>query len=94
MKNNYPPGPKGIPIFGNIFQLSKRAGRDFEKWGKKYGKGIRPECVGHRNFCAGDIVYVEVFGHGVLVLNSHAAAVDLLDRRGVNYGDRPAFISA
>ena len=44
--------------------------------------------------CAGDIVYLEVFGHGVLVLNSHAAAVDLLDRRGVKYGDRPAFISA
>lgn len=39
-------------------------------------------------------MYLEVFGHGVLVLNSHAAAVDLLDRRGVNYGDRPAFISA
>ena len=46
VKNNYPPGPKGIPVFGNIFQLSKRAGRDFEKWAKKYGKGL--QCVHSR----------------------------------------------
>jgi hypothetical protein len=35
--NKYPPGPKGIPFFGNLFQLSKQ---DFEEWGHKYGKGL------------------------------------------------------
>lgn len=34
----YPPGPKGIPFFGNLFQLSKQ---DFEEWGHKYGKANR-----------------------------------------------------
>lgn len=40
----------------------------------------------------GDIMYFKSFGKGILVLNSHSAAVDLLDRRGGNYSDRQIFI--
>ena len=40
----------------------------------------------------GDIMYIESFGKGILVLNSYTAAVDLLDRRGGNYSDRQIFI--
>ncbi|PPQ78647.1 hypothetical protein CVT25_010542 [Psilocybe cyanescens] len=29
----YPPGPKGIPFFGNFFQLSRKG---FQEWGHKY----------------------------------------------------------
>ena len=38
-----PPGPKGIPIFGNLFQLSREAYRDsgswrmYSRWAKEYG---------------------------------------------------------
>jgi len=35
-----PPGPKGIPFFGNLFQLSMRPWKEFEAWKKtgQYGK--------------------------------------------------------
>jgi hypothetical protein len=40
----------------------------------------------------GDIMYIESYGKGILVLNSHTVAVDLLDRRGGNYSNRQIFM--
>ncbi|KIM47085.1 hypothetical protein M413DRAFT_64051 [Hebeloma cylindrosporum] len=57
-------------------RLSSTPWKDFEEWGKEYG----------------DIMYIESLGKGILVLNSHAAAVDLLDRRGGNYSNRQIFV--
>ena len=90
---NLPPGPKGIPVFGNFFQLSKKAWNEFGKWGKEYGMVF---CA-PRDFstitCIGPIVYIKVLGQGILVLNSHTAASDLFDRRAGTYSDR-RFIGA
>jgi len=33
-----PPGPKGIPFFGNLFQLSATPWKELEIWRKEYGK--------------------------------------------------------
>lgn len=38
------------------------------------------------------MAYLRVFGQGILLLNSHTAAVDLLDRRSGIYSDRPSFV--
>ncbi|XP_076819652.1 vitamin D 25-hydroxylase-like [Clavelina lepadiformis] len=35
---NSPPGPRGVPIFGNAFFLGKEPQKTFRDWGKKYGK--------------------------------------------------------
>ena len=41
----------------------------------------------------GPLVYLTVGGQGILVLNTHKVAADLLDRRGHIYSDRPRMIS-
>jgi hypothetical protein len=38
-----------------------------------------------------DIIFVKSLGQPIVVLNSVAAAKDLLDRRGAIYIDRPRF---
>ena len=42
---------------------------------------------------SGALVYLNVAGQKMLVLNTHRVAADLLDRRGTIYNDRPQFIS-
>ncbi|ESK84360.1 cytochrome p450 [Moniliophthora roreri MCA 2997] len=68
-----PPGPKGYPLVGNIFQLQNRPWHTFVEWKKTYG----------------DIVYLTLFNQDVIVLNSAKVAGDLLDRRAANYSQRP-----
>jgi len=36
-KGKVPPGPKGIPFFGNLFQLSMTPWKEFDAWKKQYG---------------------------------------------------------
>jgi len=43
--------------------------------------------------CVGDVMYLNVFGQGgIVLLNSHKAVVDLFDRREYRY--RPKLIGA
>ncbi|KAI3615363.1 cytochrome p450 [Moniliophthora roreri] len=69
-----PPGPKGYPIIGNIFDLdTSRPWHTFVKWKKTYG----------------DIVHFRLFNQDFILLNSAKAAGDLLDRRAAKYSQRP-----
>jgi len=47
-----------------------------------------------KSFTLGPIVYLNFAGKDVVVLNSHKAVVDLLDRRAAIYSDRPRNIVA
>jgi hypothetical protein len=51
------------------------------------------DCAGQLLICTcpGDIIHLNVLGQPFIVLNSHQAAVDLLDKRGANYSGRPRF---
>jgi hypothetical protein len=40
----------------------------------------------------GDVVYLESFGQGMVILGSLEACTDLLDRRSANYSDRPRMV--
>ncbi|KAI0634877.1 CyP450 monooxygenase [Trametes polyzona] len=69
----YPPGPPRLPIIGNARDMpSRNAGVDYRALSDKYG----------------DLVYLDVVGQPMLLLGTHEAAVDLLDKRSTIYSDR------
>jgi len=72
-----PPGPKGYPLIGNINDLPhKHAWLTYAEWAKKYG----------------DVMHVSVLGTSTVILNSAEAAFELLEKRSVNYSDRPRMV--
>ncbi|KAI0325137.1 cytochrome P450 [Cubamyces sp. BRFM 1775] len=69
-----PPGPKPLPLIGNLLDFAlKELWLRANTWADKYG----------------DVVYVHIFGQGILFLNTFEATVDLLDKRGGPYAGRP-----
>ncbi|THU91684.1 cytochrome P450 [Dendrothele bispora CBS 962.96] len=73
----YPPGPRGIPVLGNLFQLDNvKSWHTFTKWKELYGPIIR----------------LNIAGQPMVIINSKKVAEDLFDRRGSNYIDRHRFI--
>ncbi|EEB93845.1 hypothetical protein MPER_07450, partial [Moniliophthora perniciosa FA553] len=70
---NLPPGPKGYPLVGNIFQIDTiQLWNTLIEWKKQYG----------------DIVHFRLFNQNIIALNSGRVAGDLLDRRAANYSER------
>ncbi|KAH7884748.1 cytochrome P450 [Phlebopus sp. FC_14] len=69
-----PPGPKGLPLVGNVFDLDiARPWLSYEGWGKQYGA----------------LVYSNLLGQDFVVLNTEKLAHELLDQRSTIYSDRP-----
>ncbi|KAF5343047.1 hypothetical protein D9758_011152 [Tetrapyrgos nigripes] len=78
-KRTLPPGPKGLPVLGNVFQLPKiQQFRRFTEWKEEFGP----------------IFSLNLAGQTMIVLNSHKVTLDLFDRRSTIYSDRPRFIMA
>jgi hypothetical protein len=65
----------------------------FHEWSKKYGTAQRVVTflIQPTHSFAGDVMYLEVFGKPMVVLDTHEAAVDLLEKKGSIYSDRPEF---
>jgi len=70
----YPPGPRPLPIIGNLLDIPKEfSWLAYTRFSKAYG----------------DILSFHIFGQVIVVLNTAKAAKDLLDKRGDVYSDRP-----
>lgn len=70
----YPPGPKPLPILGNLLDMPVTSYcTTYAEWGKQYG----------------DLTYVRALGKHIIVVNSHQAATELADQRSTIYSDRP-----
>jgi hypothetical protein len=69
-----PPGPKPVPILGNAPQFPQgRWYETFSEWSKTYG----------------DMIYMNVLGTKMVIVNGLDVARDLLEKRGQTYSNRP-----
>ncbi|KAF8268439.1 cytochrome P450 [Lactarius quietus] len=71
----YPPGPKRLPVVGNLFNMpSREESVTYMNWSKD---------------CGSDVVHVDVLGNHMVILNSMKSANELLEKRTSIYSDRP-----
>lgn len=94
----YPPGPKPLPIIGNAANVpTTMMGQRFKEMTDKYGEqspsvsflilaSFMSLVLLRRKL--GDIVYLDALGQPMIILGSHEAALELLDKRSANYSDR------
>jgi hypothetical protein len=71
-----PPGPKGLPILGNVSDLPRNDGKhEWQHWLKfKDGYGL--------------ISSIAVFGQPIILMHDLEATLELRDRRGAKYSSR------
>ncbi|KAK2744265.1 hypothetical protein FQN57_004350 [Myotisia sp. PD_48] len=72
-----PPGPRGLPLLGNAFQIRDAdRWRTYQKWHKKYGPIIR----------------ISSGSKTMIILGSYKTARDLLEKRSEIYSSRPTMV--
>ncbi|KAL1717388.1 cytochrome P450 [Schizophyllum commune] len=70
-----PPGPKKLPLLGNLFDLpSSYEWEQYAKWAKEYDT---------------DILHLSVCGQSIIVLDTYDACMALLEKRSKYYSSRP-----
>ncbi|KAJ5698623.1 cytochrome P450 [Penicillium macrosclerotiorum] len=76
-----PPGPKGLPLVGNVADLPPKGGLEWQHWLK------------HKDIY-GPISHVKVFGNTIVLVHDLEIATELLDRRGGKYSSRSRMVFA
>ncbi|KAF2272504.1 putative cytochrome P450 phenylacetate 2-hydroxylase [Westerdykella ornata] len=69
------PGPPGLPIVGNLFELSNGHVQKLSEWTKKYG----------------DVIRVSLGEREAVFINSHKALAKTVVQQGPAYQSRPTF---
>ncbi|KAG2122647.1 hypothetical protein BD769DRAFT_1577522, partial [Suillus cothurnatus] len=78
-----PPGPRLLPILGNVLQLdAKRPWLTYTVWGKTCSWIIS-------HLIIGKIIHSRILGIDLIIINSETITQELLDKRYTNYSTRP-----
>ena len=86
----YPPGPRPLPIIGNLLDIPKESSwLAYAKFAKKYGRPFALVSALLKIGLTGDVLSFHVFGQVIVVLNSLKATKDLFEKSGEIYSDRP-----
>jgi hypothetical protein len=86
----YPPGPRPLPLIGNLFDIPKEfSWLSYTQLSKKHGMVYFAVTRRLTEGMAGDILSFRAFGQVIVVLNSIKVNKDLLERRPDIYSDRP-----
>jgi len=69
-----PPGPKGLPLIGNVLQMPRhKEWYQFDKWAQEYGP----------------LFHLTLLGEHVCVINSHKVAMEILEKNASVFAARP-----
>ena len=82
LKKIMPPGPPGLPLLGNMFQVGSFQWLQFTKWKEQYGMynygpinmPVRIDLM----YIPGPIISINLAGQPIVVLNDFATAGDLI----------------
>ena len=90
-----PPGPKGVPFLGNLYNMpTVKPWLTYKEWARSYGTSSRvtltiPMALTLRvGSYAGDVIYMYLPLQPVIILGSARAAHDLMEKRSNIYSDK------